>query len=475
MSLLVALVASAAGCARFPDTSEMNVLLITLEDCTTRAIGAYGGPSARTPNIDAFAATAVRFDRAYCQFPSCNPSRTSFLTGMRPRTTRVLSNKMRMERRMPEGIVTLPELLDQDDWYLASVGKLFHRSPPQFGVFDRVSHWPVYDPAAAAAPAVRKPRPADPEGKTHGPGVGQPKLERTYSDQFGASPKPETAEKDFLVGRGAVRTLQALNKGKKRFFLSVGSKLPHTPLLAPKRFLDQYPLESFELPPRWDRPRWGFNPDIFTDRHPTEEEARACIRAYHACVSFVDEQVGKIMAALEEIGLADNTIVILMADHGFRLGGNGYWSKYSFYEEVTKVPLLVRVPGNPANGSVCSGIVELVDMMPTILELGGIAAPADLQSTSFVPLLENPERPWKRGAFTMLSSETTRWSVRTDRYRFSRWVTPDGDPKMELFDLESDPWELRDLAKRAEYADVVAEHAALLDDGWAAALPPEGD
>jgi uncharacterized sulfatase len=468
-------------------TADMNVLFLCLEDCTTRALGCYGNPQVKTPNLDRLAASGVRFERAYSQGTSCNPSRASFLTGLRPPTTRVFTNEDAIERMLPPTARTLPELLGDAGFYLACVGKLFHHSPPQLAAFDRVELWPAHrvelwpahrpEPLAPRAERADERAPAGAPDRARRAALAEQaqKRRRAQSDRFGAQPEKGRDAKDVRIADRAVELLEELADRTDRFFLSVGFVRPHTPVLCPQRFLDLYDPQQIELPPDWDRRRPGFNPDLFTDHWPTEPEAREATRAYYGCVSFVDEQVGKVLDALERTGLANDTIVVLFADHGFQLGEHGYWSKYTLYEPTLHVPAIVRVPGNPANGSTCSGIVELVDLLPTVCDLAGVPIPGDCEGTSFAPLLRDPQRTWKKAAFAWNTlGDSREVAVRGPRFLYTYLERKELPPRERLHDLDADPWQLRDVHAAPEYEEPLREARALRDGGWRAALPAGG-
>jgi arylsulfatase A-like enzyme len=213
----------------------------------------------------------------------------------------------------------------------------------------------------------------------------------------------------------------------------------------------------------------GSNPDIFCRQQATPEQTREAIAAYYGCVTFVDAGIGMILDQLEEQGLADKTIVVFFADHGFHLGDHGMWSKYSLLEPTKRVPLIVRVPGANGNGQACQRIVELVDLIPTLNELVVLNAPGNLEGTSFATLLDAPGQPWKKAAFTDDNNDRAR-SVRTERYNYIEWKKP-SPVAAALFDLEKDPWETTNLADDPQHAEVRKEMAELLKAGWKAALP----
>ena len=203
----------------------------------------------------------------------------------------------------------------------------------------------------------------------------------------------------------------------------------------------------------------------------TAQQAREAVAAYYACVSLVDAGVGRILDTLEEEGLADNTIVVFLGDHGFHLGEHGLWSKYTLFEQSRRAPLIVRVPGAPGNGQVCKQLVEFVDILPTLGELSGLDIPANLEGTSFAPLLENPARPWKKAAFTEFpANKAINRAVVTDRYRYAEWPY-NQELIRELYDLKQDPWETVNVVDDPAYADVRKEMATLLKSGWKAVVP----
>ena len=471
--------------ATLPDTSQMNVLFIIAEDWSATTPGCYGNPICKTPNLDRFSATAVRFDAAYVQAVCCNPSRTSFLSGLRPLTSRVWSNGQEMDTHLPPGTTTLPELLKGKSFYTAVIGKFFHKvdyAEKQLLAFDRIEHygkppgWKGPDPILTFPPvkrAQRDPAPKDQNSKAYR------QWRQRHSDRYGDSGLAPEEEGDYRIAQTAVALLKEFAQTKKRFSLSVHQSRPHTPLVAPKKYLDLYDPAKIPDPPAppslkdslYPNRLTKGNPDIFTQRQPTLKEVKEAIAAYYACVSFVDANIGLVLDALKQQGLADNTIVFIMGDHGFHLGDHGFWSKYSMLEATRRAPLWVRVPGAPANGKVCREFVEFVDLVPTVGELTGFDLPKNLEGTSFAPLLVNPNQPWKKAVF-MVQSETEQM-VRNRRFSYLEFGK--GPVPAALFDLEKDPWETMNLAADPAYAKTRQEMAALLKAGWKAALPERAD
>jgi len=478
----IAAVAGSAAAADPPDASKMNILFIDIEDCNAGVFGCYGNPICKTPNIDRFASTAVRFDSAYCQAICCNPTRTSFLTGLRPLSTRVLSNGDVMNEHLPAGVPTLPEMLKGRGFHTAVIGKLFHKldyAERQLATFDRIEMyqrpkgWQGPEPVLQFPPLpkpLRDPAPKDQTSKAYR------EWRTRHSDRYGDSGLTREQEHDYRMAQTAVALLKEFAKNKQQFFLAVAQSRPHTPLVAPKQYIDLYdpgkipdppaPVEGLRGFPYMQRATGG-NPDIFTKGQPTRQQAKEAIAAYYACVSFVDDNLGMILDALEKEGLADSTIVVFLGDHGFHLGDHGCWSKYSMLEATRRVPLVVRVPGMPANGKVCRQFVEFVDLVPTLGELAKLDLPKNLEGTSFVPLLVNPDQPWKKAVF-MVDGDGGQM-VRTREYSYLELKK--GPVPAALYDLEKDPWETVNLADDPAYAKPRQEMADLLKQGWKAALP----
>lgn len=475
-------VRAASASTSLPDASQMNVLFIIIEDCYAGVWGSYGNTICKTPNMDRFSQTAVRFDRAYVQAIACNPSRTSFLTGLRPLSTGVWNNSQVMSERLPEGTVTLPELLKAKGLHTAVIGKFFHTTDyarKQLMAFDRIEHyqpppgWNGPEPIlrfSADRQAARTPAPKNKQSPEYRA------WRRKQSDRYGDSGKKPEEEGDYRTAQTAVALLAEFAKTRQQFFLSVHQSRPHTPLVAPRKYIDMYDPAKIPEPPAppsslkgcpYPKRMTGGNPDIFTQHQPTPQQAREAIAAYYACVSFVDDNIGRILTALDRQGLADNTIVFVMGDHGFHLGDHGFWSKYSMLEATRRAPLWVRVPGATGNGRVCREFVEFVDFIPTLGELLGFPVASNLEGTSFAPLLSNPERPWKTAVFQVQTPGEQ--MVRSKRYSYLEFK--DGPIPAALYDLERDPWETVNLADDPTHAETRAEMAALLKAGWKAAQP----
>lgn len=441
-------VASDAPAAR----RRPNVLLIASDDLNND-LGCYGHPLVRSPNLDRLAGRGVRFDRAYCQFPLCSPSRVSLMTGLRPDTTRVFDLKTDFRTIIPQ-VVTLPQLLRNEGYATARVGKLYH-----FGVPGGIGTNGLDDPQSWDQ--VINPRGRD-KDEEHLLTNYTPKRGLGSSVSFLAAEGADEEQTDGMVATEAIKLLERYKQENKPFFLGVGFYRPHCPYVAPKKYFDLYPLEKIELPknPPNDLadvpqaaqytkpPHWGM----------TEQQQKEAIQAYYASVTFMDAQLGRVLDALDRLGLADNTVVVFWSDHGYNLGQHGQWKKQSLFEDSARVPLIVAGPGVTARGRGSKAIVELLDVYPTVANLCGAKPPEGLQGKSLRPLLENPDRPWQSAAYTQVARGR---SVRTDRWRYSEWG-PNGRGGAELYDHENDPHEFTNLANDPAHANEVAELRALL-------------
>ncbi len=461
-----------------------NVLLLVSDDC--RAVqGCYGAP-ALTPKIDRLAQRGLRFDRAYCQYPLCNPSRASFLTGLRPDTTKVSENQTFFRDVRPQ-TVTLPQLFKNNGYFVARVGKLYHYGVPKQigtdGLDDPVSWEERYNPRG---------RDCDDEDKIFSIITGEKATVARGTGNYGGTLSWLAAEGDDIEqtdGKIAREACRLLREHKdKPFFLAVGFFRPHTPYVSPKKYFGLYPQEQLALAqvPAGDREGKPAAALTVTPPHYGMDEAqqRTVKQAYLASVSFMDTQFGIVLDELEKQGLAQNTVVVFISDHGYHLGEHGQWQKMTVFEEAARVPLIIAAPGMKAAGQATGRLAELVDVYPTLADLCGLKAPADLEGTSLRPLLDEPARAWKQGAFTQVihgrkggridgkkgkAAAALGRSVRTERYRYTEWN--EGQDGAELYDHTTDPRELRNLAAEPKYAAVVQELKALLRGGWQAARP----
>lgn len=417
------------------------MLFIAIDDLNTR-LGCYGFEHIDSPHLDALAARGVRFDRAYCQYPSCGPSRASVLTGLRPASTGVLHNRYHFRDFIPE-VVTLPQLFRSHGYHVARVGKIYHQANPT----DIGTSGPD-DPGSWDEVVNPRGRDKDEENllTVYTPELPLPD-QMAYLEAAG-----EDAEQTDGKVTDATIGLMERQAGKGPFFLAAGYYRPHLPYIAPRTYFTRYRLEDTRLPslPEGYRKRVPAAALASTPTWPnfgtTEREARECILAYDACVSFVDAQVGRLLDALDRLELRDNTLVVVWGDHGYHLGEHGLWRKNSLYEESMRAPLILAGPGVSAVGGVCRSPVEFVDLYPTIAGVAGLEAPAGLEGISLEPLLQDPGRSWERAAYSEVHfREVSGRAVRTRRWRYVEWGDA-GEKGRELYDQEADPRELDNLA-----------------------------
>jgi uncharacterized sulfatase len=443
--------------ARSQPDRKLNVLLIAVDDLNTN-LGCYGDPLARSPNIDKLASRGVKFERAYCQYPLCNPSRTSILSGRRPDTTGIFNNTT-PPRTYLKDVVFLPEYFRQHGYFTARVGKIAH------GRFEDAVKWDVSESAQGRPTSGAAPQQPPPAGTaaTGNPGDGGARL------SWRATDNRDEEEPDGKTARRIVRLLQE-NKDKP-FFIAAGFHKPHLAWIAPKQYFALHPPEKVKLPKTPEDDRTDIPPVALTrtasDVTLTDEQKRQAIAAYSACVSFTDAQVGIVLDEVDRLKLADRTIVVFWGDHGFHLGEhNGLWRKMTLFEESTRVPLIIAAPGKRA-GVASPRLAELVDLYPTLTQLCGLPQPPMLDGVSLVPLLEDPGRAVKQAAYTVVARGRglLARSVRTERYRYTEW----GDEKTaELYDHETDPREYTNLVRDPKHSKILIEMKNLLRAGGAA-------
>ena len=436
-----------------PNVERPNVLFVMSDDLNT-SLGCYGHPKVRSPNIDRLSKRGMRFERAYCQFPFCSPSRSSLLTGRRPDQTRVYD--LRHFRGQLPDIVALPQLFKNNGYVGARVGKIYHYDVPAHigtsGLDDPVSWDEVINPRG---------RDRDEEKKIVNPRPGTD-LGGTLS--WLADDGEDVEQTDGKIADGAIKLLEKYRD--RPFFLGVGFFRPHTPYVSPKCYFELYPVDSISLitgpsagrdgVPRpaltVDPPNYGLNAEIL----------RKAIQAYFASITFMDAQLGRVLNALDRLKLADKTIIVLVSDHGYHLGEHGLWQKQSLFEESLRVPLIIAAPGMKKAGEGSPRIVEMLDIYPTLADLAGLKPPEGLQGRSLRPLLDDPDRAWPHAAISQVRRGDginrlffPGYSIRDDRYRYTEW--DDTSRGIQLYDHETDPGETRNLADDPKFRAVAAD------------------
>lgn len=457
------LILALSGAAFAADPPKRNVLFIVADDLRTE-LGCYGSV-AKTPHLDALSKRGIRFEHAYCQQAVCNPSRSSFLCGMRPDTLRLWNNGIHF-RELNPAIVTLPEHFKANGYTTRCVGKIFHNwHTKEKG--DRRS-WSADEFLFYANHGDDKPQVLGdlPENRA-----------KQADWNYGATTITEcrdVPDEAYFDGRVAAEAVKVLREVKdKPFFLAVGFWKPHAPFNAPKKYWDLY--DRAKLPELN-----GIKPKNAVDiafhdsreillappktRKPTAEQAAEMRHGYFANISFMDAQVGKVLSALAEQGLDKNTTVVFISDHGYHVGEHTLWGKTSCFEYDARVPFMMTTPDR--NNGTTKSLAELVDLFPTLTELCGLQTPARLDGVSLVPVLKDPAKRVKEAAFTQHPRpayydrteskvpEAMGYSVRTPTHRYTEWrAWKDGRLiGAELYTHDTDPTELNNLANSPESA-----------------------
>ena len=490
MKNLLLLLAALLPALAVPQTTlaaKPNVLFIISDDLNNY-LGCYGDPRAKTPNIDKLAARGVRFDRAYCTFPLCGPSRNSMLCGLYPNSTGILSNAQLFRQTIPSH-VSLSQAFRQAGYFAARIGKLYHYNVPKsIGTngHDDPASWELeLNPAGVDRMEE------------------EPKIFTLTPGQFGgtlswyASPKDDAQHTDGLNASDAEWVLERCAKRQDRpFFLAVGFFRPHTPYVAPEvPYYNWYPEAEMPVHPAIDKnppevPAAALGSYKKEQDQLTDDLRRQFVRAYYASISFMDAQVGRVVDALDRLGLADNTIIVFTSDHGYHMGEHGLWQKMSLFEGSSRVPLLIVAPGTAGKGTVVKTPVSHLDLYPTLTALAGVEAPGNLQGQSLVPMLNDANAVGRGWALTQVSrgggakratvsrdrgsdgKQIFGYSLRTPRWRYTEW--DEGNAGRELYDHDNDPEELVNLAGKAEHAKTVEELSEQVRAAAKTTYPPDG-
>jgi uncharacterized sulfatase len=441
------------------ERKKPNVLFISVDDLAC-SLGCYGDLIAKTPHIDRLSASGVRFDRAYNQLPLCNPTRASLMTGLRPDTIKVYDLDRHFREEVPD-VVTLSQQFMQAGYFAGRVGKIYHYNVPASIGTDGFD-----DPPSWQRTVNPKGRDKDEEDLIFN---AEPHRKISAALSWLAADGEDGEQTDGMITTEAIKIME--EKKDEPFFLAVGFFRPHTPFVAPKKYFDLYPVEDLRLP---------YAPEDDREDIPTAAFAHNCpiphynlgkpvllkaLQAYYACVSFIDAQVGRLLDSLEELELADDTIVVFWSDHGYHLGEHGgIWQKRTLFEQASRAPLIIRAPGAGGHGTPSPRIVEFVDIYPTLTELAEVGNPEGLEGRSLAPLLTDPNAEWDGYAITQilrpaddrLAEPVMGCSIRTDRWRYTEWA--EGKEGVELYDHWADPMEFDNLAM-----DPAEEDRAVMD------------
>lgn len=504
-------------CASFILAGELtaadkpNILFIAIDDLRPE-LGCYGSPAVKSPNLDALAARGMRFDRAYCQEAICSPSRASLMTGTRPDTNGLTHNYIDFSA-VDKSLTTLPNHFANYGYETVFCGKIYHRS----------EHSPESWTRKPAHKLVKVPRPKSPYALAENQKLRNDNFKamlEKYGEAakrgLGSGPAYESADVPdhrYIDGYNtelAIATLKQMTSDKvdKPIFLAMGYKLPHLNWIAPKKYWDLYDRDKIQLASQTGGPKDGAAMGLHASFElrtragipkygPLGDElSRTLLHAYYASVSYVDAQIGKLISTLEETGIRDNTFIIVWGDHGWHLGEMGIWGKATNYEIATRVPLIASTPNMKAKGSVSKGLVELLDIYPTLCDLAGLPKPNHIEGSSFAAVLDDPEVEIKKAAISqfpnpalrewaanplspemretffgplindveakiikqqgdvwdrnLFENHLTGYTLRTDRYRLVAWRDhrdPASKPIFtELFDHEKDPTETVNVA-----------------------------
>ena len=470
-----------------------NILFIAVDDLRPE-FGAYGASYVKSPNLDRIAKAGITFNRAYCQQAVCSPTRSSLMTGTRPDTTKVWDLETHFRAALPN-VVTLGQHFKDHGYFVQGMGKIYHGSlddAPTWSVPWQSSRGQAYglpenlalNNRQSAAPAA-----AGGSGKKSGKKKQEPTPRNSRGPAFEGADVPDDTFTDGQNAKLAVATLGVMAKQQQPFFLALGFSKPHLPFVAPKKYWDLYDPAKIQLAPNKFRPKdapdYAIQPGgELRNYHGIPEGsipddlARQLKHGYYAAISYMDAQLGLVLDELDRLDLAKNTIVVLWGDHGWKLGEHDAWCKHSNAENDTNGALLLSVPGMKHAGAKASGLVEFVDIYPTLAELAGLPLPAHLEGLSFRPVLDHPTRAWKSAAFSQYprpgNSATggiplMGYSMRTERYRFTVWLHRDDPGKVadiELYDHQVDPQENLNVAKSPAHRELVEQLMAQWRGGW---------
>jgi uncharacterized sulfatase len=429
---------------------QPNVLLIMADDLRDFG-GAYTKDVVKTPNLDRLRARGTTFERAYVQYPVCNPSRSSMMTGLRAEQTGIVGNNIKLRDKMPN-VVALPQLCKESGWQSHAFGKLYHLGGGKN--LEAKQAWMDVGKSWHTAQAFEATK------------VGRKMIEGRNVTGGALNwchwASADGVDEDQPDGQIATATIAKINElGDAPWFIGCGFMKPHDPFIAPKKYFDLYPLDSIKpwhdpadtTTVRKDSVGFGDYGQAFAQF--TDQEWRELFRAYCAGTSFMDAQLGRVLDVLDEKRLWDNTVILFVGDHGYHTGERQWWNKNTLFERACRAPFIIAAP-ELKGGQVSRSLVEFIDLYPTVIDLCGLKMPHAAAGISLRPILENPTASVKDAAFTLLTRNPKIYgqSIRTSRWRFNLW----SDGHHELFDHDTDPEELHEVS--SNQPDVVKELAA---------------
>lgn len=440
-------------------SSKPNVLFIAVDDLRPE-LNCYGKSFIKSPAIDKLAAESMVFTRAYCNIPVCGASRASILSGVRPARHRFLDWKTYQQLDMP-GVLSIPKHFQNNGYTTISNGKVYHHLDDDTTAWREIWH------------------PVIPENVSWRDYQTKENLKIDLGPHNGGMAYEKVVGHDsiYFDGKTTLKSIRDLKKLKQEgnpFFLAVGFRKPHLPFNAPAKYWDLYDRDSFGLPENYVQPEStpdeAFHPfgelrdyaAIPKDRFLNEEEGKDLIHGYNACVSYIDAQIGELLETLDELELAENTIVVLWGDHGWNLGDHKMWTKHCNFETALRVPLIVKAPGK-TSGQKSNAIVELIDIFPGLSELAGLEIPSHVDGKSFVPIIEN-KNPEKDFAISKFHDGIT---IIKDSYFYTEWLNDEGVIRARmLFDHSTDPLEVNNLIDNPDYQERIAELSKMLHENW---------
>jgi arylsulfatase A-like enzyme len=494
------------NCSTSDQKKPPNILFIAVDDLRPE-LGCYGNDYVKSPNIDRLAENGIVFTQSYCQSAVCNPSRASLLTGLRPDRIKVWDLRTDFRDISPD-VVTLPQHFKNNGYYTVGIGKIYHNTLPDSLSWSEpklhIDGYP-FDPDAVyrdekhVASLKKRKQKIIAEGR-----------EQRYIDRIGEwylkdvayeiVDAPDDVYFDGAQTDIALTKIEELAAKEEPFFFAIGFYRPHLPFNVPKKYWDMYerekiPLAENDYIPK-DAPLMAINnlrelrgyTDFKNIPHPVkgqlnEDQARALKHGYLASVSYIDAQVGRLINKLNDLRIDDNTIIVLWGDHGWKLGEHRSWCKMTNYEVDTRVPLIFSTPQLSGKSIKSRRLVEFVDVYPTLCELAGLSIPETLEGISVFPLFDNPDRPWKKAAFSQFlregiwiapdGVEYMGYSIRTEKYRYTEWINWESKElaAIELYDHIIDNSENINVANKEEYVSIAKDLSEKLKLGWNAALP----